>query len=68
MFVVGLDAENSYYIIAYRVVEREGFETWKWFLELLKVDLELEDPFVITFMSDRQKGLIRGSGSALGWL
>ena len=50
MIVVGLDAENSYYIIAYGVVEREGFETWKWFLELLKVDLELEDPFAITFM------------------
>ncbi|KAL5549696.1 hypothetical protein UlMin_004927 [Ulmus minor] len=62
MFAVGLDAENSYYIIAYEVVEREGFETWKWFLELLKVDLELEDPFVITFMFDRQKGLIEAVG------
>lgn len=58
IFVVGLDAKNSYYTIAYRVIERKGFETWKWFLELLKADLELEDPFAITFMADRQKGLI----------
>ena len=37
MFDVGLDVENSYYIIVCGVVKREGFETWTWFLDLLNV-------------------------------
>ncbi|KAK3198889.1 hypothetical protein Dsin_022304 [Dipteronia sinensis] len=50
--------DNSYYPIAYVVVERESYVTWKWFLEFLKIDLNLNQPFSITFMTDKQKGLI----------
>ncbi|KAK3206986.1 hypothetical protein Dsin_021032 [Dipteronia sinensis] len=58
MFAIGIDADNSYYLIAYAVVERESYVTWKWFLEFLKIDLNLNQPFSITFMTHKQNGLI----------
>ncbi|KAK0585483.1 hypothetical protein LWI29_029189 [Acer saccharum] len=54
----GIDADNGYYPIAYVVVEKEWHESWSWFLQLLKEDLNLEDYLGITFMTDRQKGLV----------
>ncbi|KAK2658864.1 hypothetical protein Ddye_005397 [Dipteronia dyeriana] len=50
--------ENSYYPIAYAVVERESYYKWKWFLEFLKIDLNLNQLFSITFMTDKQKGIV----------
>ncbi|KAL5572969.1 hypothetical protein UlMin_022566 [Ulmus minor] len=58
MWAIGIDSDNGYYPIAYGVVEKECYETWRWFLELLKIDLKLENPLRITFMTDRQKGLV----------
>ena len=55
---IGIDSDNGYYPIAYGVVEKEYYETWRWFLDLLKIDLKLENPLRITFMTDRQKGLV----------
>ncbi|KAK0585213.1 hypothetical protein LWI29_024743 [Acer saccharum] len=56
--IEGIDADNGYYPITYVVVEKEWHESWSWFLQLLKEDLNLEDYLGITFMTDRQKGLV----------
>ena len=58
MFAIGIDADNSYYPIAYTVVEKESYDTWKWFLKFLRIDLNLNQPFGITSMTDKQKGLV----------
>ncbi|KAK0585057.1 hypothetical protein LWI29_022819 [Acer saccharum] len=58
MFAIRIDADNSYYSVAYAVVERESYNTWKWFLKFLRIDLNLNQPFGITFMTDKQKGLV----------
>ncbi|XP_062075884.1 uncharacterized protein LOC133780015 [Humulus lupulus] len=44
-------------IYSYALCEKENIETWKWFLNLLKIDMEIERPQVYTKMSDRQKSL-----------
>lgn len=54
---VGIDANNGMYPIAYAVVEVENQDTWTWFLEYLKWDLEIEWDNGYTFMTDKQKGL-----------
>ncbi|XP_062103973.1 uncharacterized protein LOC133815107 [Humulus lupulus] len=54
---VGVDGENSLYPIAYAIVEKENTETWKWFVEILKEDLQVENSSKFTLMSDRPKGL-----------
>ncbi|KAE8678482.1 hypothetical protein F3Y22_tig00111409pilonHSYRG00347 [Hibiscus syriacus] len=56
--VVGVDANDSIYPIAFAVVENENQSSWCWFLELLGNDLELNNSHILTFMTDRQKGLI----------
>ncbi|KAK2663457.1 hypothetical protein Ddye_002031 [Dipteronia dyeriana] len=62
MFAIGIDADNSYYPIAYAIVEKECYMTWFWFLSLLKDDLKLDEDFRITFMTDKQKGLVEAIG------
>ncbi|KAL6228361.1 hypothetical protein ACLB2K_002311 [Fragaria x ananassa] len=57
MTAVGIDANNGMYPIAYDVVEVENQDTWTWFLEYLKWDLEIEWDNGYTFMIDKQKGL-----------
>ncbi|XP_062005900.1 uncharacterized protein LOC133723086 [Rosa rugosa] len=54
---IGIDGNNGIYPIAWAVVEAESRETWTWFLEFLKVDLEIHHSAHYTFMSDKQKGL-----------
>ncbi|XP_019151061.1 PREDICTED: uncharacterized protein LOC109147858 [Ipomoea nil] len=53
--------------LAYAIVEGEKKESWTWFLELLKTDLEInrgvEDEYC--FISDKQKGLIPAFESEL---
>ncbi|XP_074363780.1 uncharacterized protein LOC141704441 [Apium graveolens] len=55
---VGRDAKNCIYPVAMAVVESENYESWKWFLELLITDLDLEDGHRKTLISDQQKVLI----------
>ena len=55
---VGVDPNNQMYPIAYVVVETENRETWQWFLELLKVDLNINNSHGIAWITDKQKGLI----------
>ncbi|KAL0322212.1 UNVERIFIED_CONTAM: hypothetical protein Scaly_2517600, partial [Sesamum calycinum] len=54
---VGVDPNNAMYPIAYAIVENENKDSWVWFLSLLQYDLELDEEYAWTFMSDKQKGI-----------
>ncbi|XP_074327771.1 uncharacterized protein LOC141665686 [Apium graveolens] len=54
---VGRDGNNQMFPICYAVVEYENTDSWRWFLMLLKDDLDLEDGAGLTIISDQQKGL-----------
>ncbi|KAL0431190.1 UNVERIFIED_CONTAM: hypothetical protein Sradi_0745000, partial [Sesamum radiatum] len=56
---VGVDPSNNLYPIAYAVVSSEKRETWKWFLNLLMEDLNIERDYEYTFISYKQKGFIQ---------
>ncbi|KAL0342463.1 UNVERIFIED_CONTAM: hypothetical protein Scaly_1908900 [Sesamum calycinum] len=56
--VVSIDPNNNLYPLAYAVVSGETRESWEWFLELLKGDLNVVRDDTYTFISDKQKGLI----------
>ncbi|KAK8612625.1 hypothetical protein V6N13_092736 [Hibiscus sabdariffa] len=56
-YAVVTDANDCIYQIAY-VVESEYEESWCWFLEFLQDDLEITNSYHISFMSDRQNGLM----------
>lgn len=55
LVTVGIDTNDCIYPIAYATVESENFESWAWFLELLKEDLGINNSHHWTFMSDKQK-------------
>ncbi|XP_071723335.1 uncharacterized protein [Rutidosis leptorrhynchoides] len=56
LVAVGRDANNQIFPIAWAQVEVESAETWRWFLELLKKDLQIEyDKETWVFSSDQQK-------------
>ncbi|KAK8689355.1 hypothetical protein V6N13_088076 [Hibiscus sabdariffa] len=55
---VGMDANDSLYPLAFVVVEVESESSWCWFLERLMSDFELNNSHHISFMTDRQKGLM----------
>ncbi|XP_062117237.1 uncharacterized protein LOC133831059 [Humulus lupulus] len=55
---VGIDGNNSFFPVAYAVVESENKDSWNWFLGFLKDDLNIQDNSRIFWMSDKQKGLI----------
>ncbi|KAL0461237.1 UNVERIFIED_CONTAM: hypothetical protein Slati_0011300 [Sesamum latifolium] len=56
--VVGVDPNNAMYPIAYAIVENENKDSWVRFLSLLQSDLEIDEEYAWSFMSDKQKGLI----------
>eukprot|EP00257_Ricinus_communis_P021733 XP_015581275.1 uncharacterized protein LOC107262099 [Ricinus communis] len=56
---VAVDANDCIYPVAWAVVQKENKDNWKWFLDLLAADLGLNNSHHWTFVSDRQKGLIR---------
>ncbi|XP_021980771.1 uncharacterized protein LOC110876922 [Helianthus annuus] len=53
--VVGIDGNNSIYLVCYALVKAETTQSWKWFLQLLRVDLGCTAKSCFTFISDRQK-------------
>lgn len=55
---VGIDSNNNMFPLAYVVVENETKESWTWFLEHLKEDVEIVNESGWIFISDKQKGLI----------
>ncbi|KAL3849567.1 hypothetical protein ACJIZ3_011449 [Penstemon smallii] len=56
---VGIDGNNNMYPISYAVVLKENRKTWDWFIELLIDDLNIQNSYAYTIISDKQKGLIR---------
>ena len=61
----GVDANGSLFPLACAVVEAENDENWLWFIGLLRGVImqhapELLIPRALTFVSDRQKGLLEG--------
>ncbi|GKC42026.1 mutator type transposase [Tanacetum coccineum] len=56
--VVGVDENYETYPLAYAVVEVKTLNSWSWFLTCLGDDLDLTRDSNLTFMSDKQKGLI----------
>ncbi|XP_040372479.1 uncharacterized protein LOC112192744 [Rosa chinensis] len=54
---VGIDGNNGIYPIAWAIVESECRDSWTWFLELLRVDLQIYHSVHYAFISDKQKGL-----------
>ncbi|KAK5813077.1 hypothetical protein PVK06_028523 [Gossypium arboreum] len=58
LVAVGIDANNGIYPLAYAAIESENQASWLWFLELLAIDLKIVSSYQISFMSDKQKGLL----------
>ena len=63
---MGIDPNNVIYPIAYAVMESNCYESWYWFFELLKADLEIVQINQITWVLDRQKGLIEAVKTIFG--
>ncbi|XP_010501437.1 PREDICTED: uncharacterized protein LOC104778687 [Camelina sativa] len=59
LVALGRDADNAIYPIAWCVVQVENTNKWSWFVNRLKIDLELGDGDGYIMVSDRQKGLIK---------
>ncbi|XP_076941564.1 uncharacterized protein LOC143611177 [Bidens hawaiensis] len=55
---IGRDANNHIFPLAWAVVSVENKENWKWFLNLLRVDIEMEGGLGLTLISDQHKGII----------
>ncbi|KAL5574783.1 hypothetical protein UlMin_016482 [Ulmus minor] len=55
---VAMDGNNQMYPVAYAVVESETKETWRWFLEFLNEDLQLNNSGRVGWITDKQKGLL----------
>ncbi|KAK8668781.1 hypothetical protein V6N13_106227 [Hibiscus sabdariffa] len=55
---VGMDADDCFYSIAFAIVEVEIESSWCRFMEILKIDLDLNNSHHITFMTDKQKRLM----------
>ncbi|XP_040374572.1 uncharacterized protein LOC121052774 [Rosa chinensis] len=56
---VGLDPNNTTYIVAYATVEMESKDSWDWFMRILVNDLDIRgEGNGYTIISDKQKGLL----------
>ncbi|XP_071907708.1 uncharacterized protein [Coffea arabica] len=55
---MGRDGNDNMFPIAMAVVEAERYDSWKWFLMVLKIEVGAENGAPWTFISDRQKGLV----------
>lgn len=56
---MGIDPSKNLYLIVYSVVDKECREPWRWFLNLPRIDMQLNDGRQVTFIFDKQKGLIK---------
>ncbi|GAA0157394.1 hypothetical protein LIER_14670 [Lithospermum erythrorhizon] len=54
---VGLDINNGFYPLTWAVVEKENYETWRWFIECLISDLKIRNQEKCVIISDKQNGL-----------
>ena len=56
LVAVGRDGDNRMFPVAWAVIYGlENKDNWKWFVDLLKEDLEVDQGVGWTFMSDMQK-------------
>ena len=55
---VALDANSGLFPLAVCICEKENQASWEWFLYNLKIHLKYPSSRNLTFMSDRQKGVI----------
>ena len=56
MTIVGIYGNNNMYPFEFAIVQGQMNITWCWFLTLLEEDLGIsQNPFVWTFISDKQK-------------
>ncbi|CAN1171217.1 hypothetical protein LINPERHAP2_LOCUS29449 [Linum perenne] len=56
---IGKDGNNQMFPLAWAVTEGETTSSWKWFVELVKGQLNLDQGNGWTVISDQQKGLIQ---------
>ncbi|KAL3536850.1 hypothetical protein ACH5RR_000216 [Cinchona calisaya] len=56
---IGRDENDNMYPIAFTIVEVEMYDSWRWFLNELKTNIGIDDGVRWTFISNRQKGLVR---------
>ncbi|KAK8669002.1 hypothetical protein V6N13_106444 [Hibiscus sabdariffa] len=54
---IGIDANDCIYPITFAAAESECHSSWCWFVQLLGEDLDLNNSYHISFMSERQKVL-----------
>ncbi|XP_074346458.1 uncharacterized protein LOC141685244 [Apium graveolens] len=54
---VGRDGNNQMFPICYAVVESENTDSWRWFIDLMSDNLELNEGRGLNIISDQQKGL-----------
>ncbi|XP_028802412.1 protein FAR-RED ELONGATED HYPOCOTYL 3-like [Neltuma alba] len=54
---VGLNANDLLYPLAFALVDKENGVNWTWFIQWLRISLDLHNGGKVTFMSDMQKGL-----------
>ena len=52
---VSKDSNNQMFPVAWAVVEIENKNTWKWFIEQIREDLELGDGTNVVIITDMQK-------------
>jgi hypothetical protein len=52
---VGIDPNDCIFPIDWAIVEVESLLTWKWFLQTLKQDLQIENTSPWTIMTNKQK-------------
>ncbi|KAL4271437.1 hypothetical protein GQ457_13G024100 [Hibiscus cannabinus] len=57
---VAIDANDCIYPIIFAVVDSEIHSSWCWFLKILAEDLELTNSHYLSFMTDKQKGMVEG--------
>ena len=55
MVAIAKDANKQMYPIAWAVIGTESKLTWKWFMTILKDDLNLGNGSQLTIISDMQK-------------
>lgn len=54
---VGIDPNNQMYPIVYTVIESETRDSWRWFLELMNVDLQFNNSGHVSWITNKHKGI-----------
>ncbi|CAI9302910.1 unnamed protein product [Lactuca saligna] len=65
---IGRDPNNHVFPIAWAVVEIENKFNWKWFLQLLEVDLGMDAGRGMCVISDQHKGLLEATKEVLPYV